>query len=169
MAGGAPAGGGGDRGKKKKGKKKPKRRVNIRIDMTPLVDVAFLLLTFFMLTTVFRKPQTLEINLPPGKSQVEIAESNLLTIRVDKDQNIYWNIGLETPVKIEEKDFAKFLVQKNQENPKFVVLVKVDRAAKYHKMVDIIDELNLANMQRFSLAPMTDIDLKILAKATQKG
>ena len=75
--------GGGDGGshKKKKGKRKPKKRVAIRIDMTPLVDVAFLLLTFFMLTTVFSKPQTLEINLPPDpKVQIKMDENNLLTI-----------------------------------------------------------------------------------------
>jgi biopolymer transport protein ExbD len=51
--------------KGKKGGRRPKRRVGIRIDMTPMVDVAFLLLIFFMVTTVFRTPQALEINLPP--------------------------------------------------------------------------------------------------------
>ena len=53
---------------------KGKRRVGIRIDMTPLVDVAFLLLIFFMVTTVFRTPQALEINLPPDPN----AKSRLL-------------------------------------------------------------------------------------------
>jgi biopolymer transport protein ExbD len=76
-------GGGKERGKKK-GKKR-KRRVGIRIDMTPMVDVAFLLLIFFMVTTVFRTPQALEINLPPKDVQVPIAESNVLTIRVLPD------------------------------------------------------------------------------------
>src|SRR3989442_4550307 len=51
--------------------------------MTPMVDVAFLLLIFFMCTTVFRKPQALEINLPPDpNAKVEIAESNVMTLRV---------------------------------------------------------------------------------------
>src|SRR5512139_3366320 len=77
-------------------KHKKKRRLAIRIDMTPMVDVAFLLLTFFMLTTVFNKPQTMELNLPPDeKAQVEVAESSLLTLRVDKDGVIFWNIGNE--------------------------------------------------------------------------
>ena len=53
-------------GKKKGfGVSRKKRRVGIRIDMTPMVDVAFLLLIFFMVTTVFRTPKALEINLPP--------------------------------------------------------------------------------------------------------
>ena len=50
-----------------KGKKK-KKRAGVRIDMTPMVDVAMLLLTFFMLTTVFSKPQTMELNLPPDET-----------------------------------------------------------------------------------------------------
>ena len=64
-----------------------KRRVGIRIDMTPMVDVAFLLLIFFMVTTVFRTPQALEINLPPDeKTQVQVAESKVVTVRVLPDQ-----------------------------------------------------------------------------------
>ena len=62
--------------------------------MTPLVDVAFLLLTFFMFTTSMSRPQTMEINLPPDKKvKVEIAESNLLTLRVNDKGTIFWNIG----------------------------------------------------------------------------
>ena len=82
---------------KKKGKHKKKRRLGVRIDMTPMVDVAFLLLTFFMLTTAFSLPQTMEINLPPGDSKVDVAASNLMTMRVIPDGSIYWNIGTEAP------------------------------------------------------------------------
>jgi len=163
---GAELGGGGSH-KKKKGKRKPKKRMNIRMDMTPLVDVAFLLLTFFMLTTVFRKPQTLEINLPKDKNtNVKIAESNLMTIRVDDKMNLYWNMGIDLPHKLKAEDLRMFLQNKAKENPKMVVLVKIDRKSKYHLMIDIIDELNLANLTRFSLAPMTDIDIKEMSKAT---
>lgn len=163
---GVDVGGGGGGGRKKHGKKKAKKRVSIRIDMTPMVDVAFLLLTFFMLTTVFRKPNVLEINLPPQDTKIEMAESNLLTIRVDEQHNLYWNIGFEIPHKLKFADLRKFLVEKAKENPKFVVLIKIDRKSKYHTMIDIIDELNLANLGRFSLAPMTDIDKKEMSKAT---
>jgi len=149
-----------------KGKKKHKRRLGIRIDMTPLVDIAFLLLTFFMLTTTMSKPQTMEINLPPEDVPVEIAESNLLTVRVNEQQEIFWNIGIEAPVKIEYKDLRKFLADKNAGNPKLVTLVKIDRKAKYDFMVNLMDELNLADVTRFSLAPLTDADKKILEKVS---
>lgn len=158
--------GGGESSKKRHGKRKTKKRISIRIDMTPMVDVAFLLLTFFMLTTVFRKPQTLEINLPPKDVDVKIAESNLMTLRVDENMNVYWNMGIEVPHKIKFEDLRKFLQEKAKENPKLVVLIKIDRKSKYHAMIDIIDELNLANLTRFSLAPMTEIDKKEMARAS---
>lgn len=149
---------------KKKGKKKKKRRIGIKIDNTPMVDIAFLLLTFFMLTTTMNKPQTMEINIPPSNANVEVAQSNLMTLRVKEDGTIYWNIGVDDPQKIEFKDLQGFLVMKNQENPKLITLIKIDRKGKYTMMVDIMDELNLANVTRFSMAPMQEVDKKILSK-----
>jgi len=149
---------------RKKGKKKKKRRLGIKIDNTPMVDIAFLLLTFFMLTTTMNKPQTMEINIPPSNANVEVAQSNLMTIRVKEDGTIYWNIGVDDPQKIDFNTLQGFLVQKNQENPKLITLIKIDRKGKYTMMVDIMDELNLADITRFSLAPMQEVDKKILAK-----
>jgi biopolymer transport protein ExbD len=151
---------------RKKGKKKKKRRLGVKIDNTPMVDVAFLLLTFFMLTTTMNRPQTMEINIPPGESKVEVAESNLLTLRVKEDGSIYWNVGSENPQKVEYKGLRSLMSGKLQQNPKLITLIKVDRKGKYHMMVDLMDELNLANITRFSLAPMKDDDKKILEKAT---
>jgi len=99
---------------KKKGKKRRKmRRLGVRIDMTPMVDVAFLLLTFFMLTTTMSRPQTMEINLPPdNKVKVEVALSNLCTIRVKEDGTIFLNMGVDDPKKVEWKDFRAIMQQK---------------------------------------------------------
>lgn len=163
---GLDAGGGESRSHAKHAKKKKKKRVSIRIDMTPMVDVAFLLLTFFMLTTVFSKPQTMELNLPPDeKVTVEVAESSLLTLRVDKDGTMFWNMGSEPLQKVAFNDLRTTLIQRNQANPKLITLVKVHRESNYKMMVDIMDELNLANITRFSLAPMTDKDLQMMVKA----
>ncbi|MBA4312758.1 MAG: biopolymer transporter ExbD [Chlorobiaceae bacterium] len=150
---------------RKKGKRKKKRRIGVKIDNTPMVDVAFLLLTFFMLTTTMNKPQTMEINLPPSNDvNVEVAQSNLMTIRVKEDGTIYWNIAVEDPQKVTFKELKNLLTQKNQENPRLITLIKIDRKGKYSTMVDIMDELNVANVTRFSLAPMQDADKRILAK-----
>jgi biopolymer transport protein ExbD len=152
---------------KKRGKKKHKkgRRLGIRIDMTPLVDVAFLLLTFFMLTTSMSRPQTMEINLPPEETKVEIAESNLLTLRISAKGELFWNTGIETPKRIEFSALRAFLKDQSATHPKLVTLVKVDREGKYNMMVNIMDELNLAEITRFSLAPLLDQDKQLMAKA----
>ncbi len=145
-------------------KHKKKRRLGIRIDMTPMVDVAFLLLTFFMLTTVFSKPQTMELNLPPSDVPVEVGESSLLTLRADSTGAIYWNIGIEKPVRISFKELRPLLLERIKANPKLITLVKVDREGTYGLMVDIMDELNLADITRFSLAPMGATDKAILKR-----
>jgi biopolymer transport protein ExbD len=162
---------------KGQGKVKKAKRVPIRIDMTPMVDVAFLLLTFFMLTTVFRKPQTMEINLPPDvEAKVEIAESNLLTLRVDQEGIIWYNTGTEALKSMKFAELRKLLIdwyghpeksdpRYNKNDEKRVTLVKVDREGTFRMMVDIIDELNLAKITRFTLAPMLPADKDMILKA----
>ncbi len=149
---------------KKKGKHKKKRRVAVRIDMTPMVDLMFVLLTFYMVASAMSRPQAMEINIPPGDSKVEVAASNLMTLRVVSDGSIYWNIGTDDAKKVEMKDFRDLIVNNNKAKPRLITLIKVDRKAKYQDMVNIIDELNIDNVTRFSLAPMTSDDQRALAK-----
>jgi biopolymer transport protein ExbD len=158
-AGSAPRG-----HEKKRKKHKRMRRLGVRIDMTPMVDVAFLLLTFFMLTTTMNRPQTMEINLPPSDTKVEVPQSNLLTLLVKEDGSIYWNIGTDIPAKVPFSNLRSLMMDKFRANSKLITLIKVDRKGKYHYMVDIMDELNLANITRFSLAPMLDADKQLLQK-----
>jgi len=148
-------------GKKKgHGFHRPKRRVGIRIDMTPMVDVAFLLLIFFMVTTVFRTPQALEINLPPDKDvKIEIAESKVLTVRVLPDDRAYWKRGTDPWARTDVPGLGAVL-QPFKGNKELVVLIKIDREAKFNNMVDIIDELDLANLTRFSLGTLTPDEKK---------
>lgn len=145
---------------KGKGKsfRRPKRRVGIRIDMTPMVDVAFLLLIFFMVTTVFRTPQALEINLPPDNdTPAEIAESKVLQLRVLGDDRIFWKRGSkEEPwsrtVAASMKDVLKPLAG----NSELVVLIKIDREARFDNMVTIIDQLDIAKLGRFSILELPE-------------
>ena len=148
-------------GKKKgKGFHRPKRRVGIRIDMTPMVDVAFLLLIFFMVTTVFRTPQALEINLPPDKDvKIEVAESKVLTVRVLPDNRAYWKRGTDPWARTDVASLGSVL-QPFKESKDLVVLIKIDREAKFNNMVNIIDELDLASLTRFSLGTLTPEEKK---------
>jgi biopolymer transport protein ExbD len=144
--------------KKKKGKAgfgRPKRRLGIRIDMTPMVDVAFLLLIFFMVTTVFRTPQALEINLPPDeKAEVQVAESKVVTVRILPDQRAYWKRGTDPWARSSVQDLTTVFAA-YRGNKDIVVLIKIDREARFDSMVHIIDELDLAGLTRFSLATLT--------------
>lgn len=147
---------------KTKGHRRPKRRIAIRIDMTPMVDIAFLLLIFYMVSTVFSMPQAMEINLPPEEEQteVEVAESNLLTIRIDGLDRFFWNIG--NPAKnlpqmipslkaaadtggyaVDADSLRSLLVSLNRENPKLSTLILIRKDARYNAMVDILDEIDI--------------------------
>jgi biopolymer transport protein ExbD len=143
---------------------KKKRRVGIRIDMTPLVDVAFLLLIFFMVTTVFRTPQALEINLPPKDNPpVPIAKSNIFTIFALPGDHYRWFVGDNPPAEVDFKELPNVLRAERDKNPnRIVVVIKVHPEAKFHAMVDIIDDLDALKMTRFALAPLTDEDKKEL-------
>src|SRR5947207_12509515 len=118
-------------GKKKGiGFHRPKRRVGVRIDMTPMVDVAFLLLIFFMVTTVFRTPQALEINLPPDKDvKIEVAESKVLTVRVLPDNRAYWRRGKDPWARVDVSSLSS-VFKAYKSNKDIVVLIKIDRDAK---------------------------------------
>jgi biopolymer transport protein ExbD len=150
-----PQPGGGGKGKKK-------ARVGIRIDMTPLVDVAFLLLIFFMVTTVFRTPQALEINLPPKDNPpVPIAKSNILTILALPGERFRWTVGDAPSKDVEFKTLPTILKAEKAKNPeRIVVVIKIHPEARFHAMVDIIDELDALKLNRFALAPMTEEDKK---------
>jgi biopolymer transport protein ExbD len=146
--------------KGKKGARRKKRRVGIRIDMTPMVDVAFLLLIFFMVTTVFRTPQALEINLPPKEDvKVEIAMSRVLELRILPDQRIYWRDAQNPWARTEMKSVPQVLAPWKGNKDK-VVLIRIDRDAKFNAMVKMIDELDLANLTRFSLQTLTPDEKK---------
>jgi len=148
----------------KKGVRRPKRRVAIRIDMTPMVDIAFLLLIFYMVSTVFAMPQAMEINLPPEDTkdqQIEVKESNLLTIRVDNDSRYWWNLKTPSPDNLpillpgeaNKPDSIPYimnpdtlrglLVEQNRLNNKLNTLILISRDAHYEDMVNILDEIDV--------------------------
>lgn len=158
---------------KKKGLRRPKRRISIRLDMTPMVDIAFLLLIFYMVSTVFSEPQAMEINLPPD-TEVPVKESKVLTVRVDEFNNLYWSLSQDEPVPIHFDSLAAILIDENQKTTELVTLIKINKYAKYSKMVDIIDEIEVIEARfkqakpdfsyRFSMAPWTNGDTKAVER-----
>ena len=174
---------------KKGGLKRPKRRIGIRIDMTPMVDIAFLLLIFYMVTTVFSMPQSMEINLPPKPKEGEappvlVAKSKLLEIMVDAQGNIFWihtpagQPDMELPEYIELSKLRDFLIRKNQEVSKLVTVLRIDPECRYEMMVSIIDEIQVVERlfkqtdpawsYRFSLQDMTEWEFEKMKEAKAK-
>jgi biopolymer transport protein ExbD len=141
-----------------------RKRVGIRVDMTPMVDVAFLLLIFFMVTTVFRRPLAMEMNLPEKDAVVKIKESNVMTVYIQQDGSMVYDVGKRGLQPMSWTELRETLVLENDYNPELVILVKVDRKAKYNYMVNMLDTLDEARLGRFSIIPMTDLD-----KATLEG
>ena len=147
------------RGKKKGGLsgRRPKRRVGIRIDMTPMVDVAFLLLIFFMVTTVFRTPKALEINLPPKDTNVQVPESKTMSIRILADGRLYWKRGArENPWNRSSVAQVKDVLKPFAGQTELIMVVKVDRETEFENMVNMLDELHAAKLTRFSSTPLED-------------
>jgi len=135
-------------------KRRPRRRLGIRIDMTPMVDVAFLLLIFFMVTTVFRQPLAMEINMPEPGAEVRVPESNVLTITVDASGSLTYRQGTGETLPVEWNGLYSLFRSGVEANPDLIVLVKIDRHARYNDMVEMMDTLEEADMQRFSLVPL---------------
>ena len=115
---------GGDQQDSGKGKHKKVRakKSSTHIDMTPMVDLAFLLLTFFMLTTTFSKPKTMEINMPvKDKPEVDTKVNNAVTILLGDKDRIFWYFGEFKPeeTQLEETNWSatgirKILLEKNE-------------------------------------------------------
>ena len=151
--------------RKTKGKKKgfavsrKKRRVGIRIDMTPMVDVAFLLLIFFMVTTVFRTPKALEINLPPKDIKQDVGKSKTFLIRILADGRLYWQDGASTaPWTRSSVAEIKNVLKPYVGNSEKIMVVNIDRESEFENMVNTLDELHAAKLTRFSINPLEEKD-----------
>jgi biopolymer transport protein ExbD len=132
------------RAQKGKGLKKPKRRIAIKLDMTPMVDIAFLLLIFYMVTTVFAAPQVMEINLPEESDDViKMKKSNLLIIHVDDADTYWWTWGDQGPVQFKPDSLRTLFYGANKENRWLSTLIVINPEAKYNDFVDILDEIEV--------------------------
>jgi biopolymer transport protein ExbD len=173
-------GGGGRSHKKGGGVKKPKR-IGFSLDMTPLVDVAFLLLTFFMFATTMAQPQVMEMSTPPNLDvPIDVQASRLMTLYVRKDGKVFYNTGLDPRLQpLDIKEVKEFAIQRNAEKGNdLITSLKVDPAAKYERLIKVLDELNLAEgdladkykqqgtqrERRFAIVQMTEEDKLELAK-----
>src|SRR5262245_60881658 len=141
---------------------KKKRRIGIAIDMTPMVDVAFLLLIFFMTTTQFQPPERDKIDLPKSNSEAKSPESDVITIAVTKLPRvvvIYKEHGAEgvSEKRVElnpatlQTDRGPTLRSARAANPGARIVVKMDKGAHYGIVADMVAGLQFANTPRFNV------------------
>ncbi|MBK7554653.1 MAG: biopolymer transporter ExbD [Flavobacteriales bacterium] len=179
-------GGGGGRHQKKRAKKS-----STHIDMTPMVDLAFLLLTFFILTTTMYKPSTLQMTYPVPKEDQEEedkkVENAITMFLTKKDAIFYYRGGFEPGItQLERTDFdqlSKVLVVNNKkaiekvqaldkdyaqgkvkeaqydslwhnivkQDDALFCIIKTDQDARYRNVIDIVDEMGIHAIDKFSV------------------
>lgn len=153
------------------GGKRRATKTGFHLDMTPMVDLAFLLLTFFMLTTTFAKLQTMEINMPSDKGvDTPIAGKNAMTVVLGEKNRVYYYFGFpgDEPEVVESDFSAKgirqvLLSEQVKANRNMVVLVKAMETSRYKNLVDALDELKITDTRKYALVKITDEDKALLA------
>jgi biopolymer transport protein ExbD len=83
-----------------------KARLGVKLDMTPMVDVAFLLLTFFMLTTQFKPPEDIQVDIPSSHSTFKLPDIDVMTVSIDKESRIF--LGLDAQ-RVRQKVFTEIV------------------------------------------------------------
>ncbi len=126
-----------------KGGKPAPKKLSTRVDLTPMVDLGFLLITFFMLTTSMIKPQTMELSVPSNdkvqeEDQNKVKASQAITIVLGKEDKLFYYFGTQengVDPQVEKTDYSsegirKMLVTRNLEVIKNVEQLKKDKADK---------------------------------------
>jgi biopolymer transport protein ExbD len=175
----------------KKGGVKKAKKLSTRIDLTPMVDLGFLLITFFIFTTTMSKPKTMEINMPfkdenlKKEDQSKVKESTALTILLSKDHRVYYYEGIGSdatnPPKVEVTNFKnpggirQVIIDKKAKvealirsgalgaTDKTTVLIKPDFNSTYDDFVNIIDEMSINGIQVYAIVDISPVDKEFIA------
>ena len=173
-------------GKKKKGVRS--KKMSTRIDFTPMVDLGFLLITFFMLTTTLQKPQTMQIVLPEKDNlktidQDPVKESKVLTLLLGKNDKVYWYRGITKPV-LDSTDYGAGGVRKvildakedvkklfgmdtnkeGEEKSHLVILIKPNDDSVYKNMVDALDEMAITGVSKYVMMDISVAEKDFIKK-----
>ena len=132
--------------------RRPKRRVGVAIDMTPMVDVAFLLLIFFMTTTSFKPAEEVVIQLPVSHAEYKVPDTDVLILTITKEGTLYSQVGTHDPMAhVEPGQVTPLIQQERRRNTRLRVIVKADKNAPYGSMEDMMNSLQEAGATRFVL------------------
>ncbi len=162
--------------KNKQGKKLHKK--STRVDLTPMVDLGFLLLTFFVFTTAMAKPTAMNLITPNDKDSTPtpICEACVLTVMLDKDNTIFYYEGMpESNPVVKETSFTtggirKVLLQKlaavkaaKGTADDMVLIIKSGESSDFKNFVDMADEVTINNIKHYFIDEMNGVDRKMLS------
>lgn len=145
-------------GKKGPGVKKSKKQ-STRVDLTPMVDLGFLLITFFIFSTTMNQPTALNLSMPKDTKNLDeetkVKESGSLTLMLGKGNVIYYYYGID-PTTMETttyKQVRDIILEKKKKTPAedLFIIIKPDKDATYKNAVDILDEMNINDISRYAM------------------
>jgi biopolymer transport protein ExbD len=160
--------------KKGPGVKKGKK-LSTRVDLTPMVDLGFLLITFFIFTTTMSQPTAMRLFLPKDvdkpDEQNKVKESAVITLMPSKADMVYYYEGLD-PSKVQQTTFKGIrdivLDKKRRTDPKdFMVVIKPTKDATYKNTVDILDEMTIDEVHRYALVDITPSEYGFVQKTEE--
>jgi biopolymer transport protein ExbD len=170
------SGGGGKKGGKVRSKKQ-----STRVDLTAMVDLAFLLVTFFMLTTTLSKPKAMDLAMPDKdpkqpQEQLPVKASQTLTVLLGNNNKIEWFMGTpDNPLTAPTVDnygktgIRKVLVEqaakvKQTTGKEILVLVKPSEKSIYKNVVDMLDELHITDIKAYAIVDITAPEIGLLKR-----
>lgn len=170
-------------GEVKKGGKPRAKKLSSSVDLTAMVDLAFLLITFFMLTTTLNKPQSMDLSLPDKSDTKEkpvdqkVDENRTITILMGKDNTLKYYKGLlESPI-VPPTDVAygkngirQVLVEEKQKAIQYtgdpeknlIVIIKPNKESTYRNLVDILDEMAIVKVPTYAISEIYEVEENIL-------
>ena len=160
--------GGGGKHKKGPGVKKGKK-MSTRVDLTPMVDLGFLLITFFIFTTTMSQPTAMKLNLPDDtatpEEQNKAKESGAFTILLGKENHVFYYEGILAPdgsnfKSSNFKDIRNELIRKKQntDTADLVVVIKPSDESTYKNVIDMLDEMSINLIKRYALVDISPIE-----------
>jgi biopolymer transport protein ExbD len=140
-----------------------KKKTSAEIPTASMADIAFLLIIFFMTTTIFASEKGLKMLLPEKGEQVKIASRNIMQILVSPEGKVLveeesgalkeYDLSLETQRDQLRKEVEMAL---ERTSDSISVAIKVSRLAPYSIMIDVLDEVKRADAKRISLVPLSE-------------
>ena len=148
--------------KKGPGVKKSKKH-STRVDLTPMVDLGFLLITFFIFTTTVSQPTSMNLNMPKDtkdpNQDTKVKESGSLTLILGKANEIYYYFGNDpaTMQSVGYKGVRDVILKKKKSTPAtdLFIIIKPDKDATYKNAVDMLDEMDINDISRYAMVDPT--------------